>query len=193
MNFNYASFIAFHDKRTALFSTYAQRDTTGKVSLKSGVTFPYADIGLTKALPNIELMINNLADYQLNETWYSGYTKYSKTARTLTFSMTVADAAKYVMSAKDIQVNNLDKEDQERIINKAHKICTAVGTGKFTAAQILIRDYQNPTSAVNDLTKAATEAAKTITTKEADCYKIALNLNNFVTDKRLKEIGRAHV
>jgi hypothetical protein len=189
MAFTYDSFVTFVTKRAELDKQYATT-TAGVKTLAA--TFPIADIGLTdltKKSVSVAEQLLNLTKYQLYETWYSGYAKFSKMARTLTFSMTKAQADKYPMTAKDIQVNNLDKEDQERIINKAHQICTAVGTGNFSAAQILIAEYQNTASAVNDLTKAATEAAKTVTTKEPTCYKIALNLSTFITDKRLADYG----
>lgn len=180
-------------KRTELEAQYATRDaTTGVVILKSDVTFPVGDIGLTTltaAGESASKLINDLAEYQLYESWYCGYTKFSKSARVLTFNITPTQAALYPISAQDINVNNLDKEDQERIVYKAHSICTAVGTGSFSAKQMLILSYENPSSSIKDIAGAIVEAAKTVTGRDAKCLSLALKLNNFVNDKRLSDYG----
>lgn len=54
---------------------------------------------------------------------------------------------------------------------------------------MLIFSYENTTSTIKDIPAAVTEAAKTVTDKNAKCLKIALKLNNFVTDKRLNDYG----
>jgi len=98
-DFTYAELITFLAKRTALETQYADRDaTTGRLSLKTTVTFPYADIGLTSATIPVERMLIDLADYQLYESWYCGYTKFNKAARELTFSITPTEAALYTIS-----------------------------------------------------------------------------------------------
>jgi len=58
--------------------------TTGVRTLKTD--FPYADIRQSSTTKlSVDVLLTQLADQQLYDFWYSGYTSYSKARRNLDY------------------------------------------------------------------------------------------------------------
>lgn len=129
----------------------------------------------------------DLVDFTIYDYWYAGYQKYSDNKRDLPLKISVAVAESYGLTAAEISSMDLNNEDQERLVGRAHAICTDVGDGTFNDKYMLIHEYANTTSATKTLAQA--RAATQPSNKTRACMKIALNMDRFPTEKRLNDYG----
>lgn len=184
---DYEEFLTFYAKLEEFVGDYLI-DTEGVLTLDT--TFPYADIGYTvttAADVDVRELLLDLVDFTIYDYWYAGYQKSSDNWRDLPLKISVAVAESYGLTAAEISSMDLNNEDQERLVGRAHAICTEVGDGTFNDKYMLIHEYANTTSATKTLAQA--RAATQPDNKTRACMKIALNMDRFPTEKRLSDYG----